>query len=143
MFNFTALEFMAAGTPVICSEGAGVSELIEHGKNGFKYPADDSEALAQLIKMINELNDTAHTRITNAAVETIKRILDPETIIKKNIELYQAIQADFKPNLPNRYLDEIYRPSEKQYSVNKTLDKQSFKSLLFYFSRRIKSKMLK
>jgi glycosyltransferase involved in cell wall biosynthesis len=103
MFNFTALEFMAAGTPVICSEGAGVSELIEHGKNGFKYPADDSEALAQLIKMINELNDTAHTRITNAAVETIKRILDPETIIKKNIELYQAIQADFKPGQAREY----------------------------------------
>jgi glycosyltransferase involved in cell wall biosynthesis len=143
MFNFTALEFMAVGTPVICSEGAGVSELIEHGKNGFKYPANDSEALAQLIKMINELDDVAYAEMANAATGTIKKKLNPATIIQTNLELYKTIQTSFKPSSTNCYLDEIYRPSGKKYGISKALDKQSFKSLQAYILRRVKSKILK
>lgn len=143
MFNFTGLEFMAVGTPLICSEGAGVSELIEHGKNGFKYPANDGKALAQLIKMINELDDVAYSEMANAATETIKKMLNPAAIIQTNLELYKTIQTSFKPNFTNCYLGEIYRPSGKQYGISKALDKQTFKSLQAYILQRVKSKILK
>ncbi len=143
MFNFTALEFMAVGTPVICSEGAGVSELIEHGKNGFKYSANDTQALAQLINAINELDDTTYAEMANAAVETVKKMVDPATIIQANLEHYKTVQSDFKPSLANSYLDEIYRPSNKQYGIDKVLNKQTLKSLQAYFLQRVKSKILK
>ena len=45
VFNYTAAEAMASGCPVICSEGAGASELIQHGQNGFLFNAIDSASL--------------------------------------------------------------------------------------------------
>lgn len=49
-FGITPLEAMAYGRPVIVSEGAGVSELIENGKQGFTIPFQDREALVNGIK---------------------------------------------------------------------------------------------
>ncbi|WP_457576235.1 glycosyltransferase family 4 protein [Desulfomarina sp.] len=42
----SVLEAMAAGVSVIGSDIDGISELIEHGKNGLLFPAGDSKALA-------------------------------------------------------------------------------------------------
>jgi len=44
-FNICALEMMAHGRPVIVAEGAGVNELIEDGKSGFRIPIRNIEAL--------------------------------------------------------------------------------------------------
>src|ERR1700744_3694300 len=58
MFNFTCLEFLSAGTPVICSDGAGCSDLIEHGKNGFKYPATDTDSLAECLRQMSKMDES-------------------------------------------------------------------------------------
>jgi glycosyltransferase involved in cell wall biosynthesis len=46
------IEAMAAGCLVIASKVDGVSELIDHGQNGFLIPPQDPVALAQTIKMV-------------------------------------------------------------------------------------------
>ena len=46
VFNFTAVEAMASGRPAIVSTGAGASELIEDGVNGYLFQAGDADALA-------------------------------------------------------------------------------------------------
>jgi len=49
-FGIPVLEAMAYGRPVIVTEGAGVSELIEDGKEGFVVPIRSPEAIAEQIR---------------------------------------------------------------------------------------------
>ena len=46
-FGIPALEAMAHGRPVVCSEGAGVSELVTEGIDGFVVPRRSQEAIAE------------------------------------------------------------------------------------------------
>lgn len=143
MFNFTALEFMAAGTPLICSDGAGASELIEHGKNGYKYPANDIKALAQCIEKIDGLDEITYSQMANAGIETIKSMLNSGIIVRNNMELYRSILNKSKMPPENRYFNEAYRPSVNNYSIDRILDKQPLKVLRKYLVKRIKAKLLK
>ena len=52
VFNFTAVEAMASGRPTIVSTGAGASELIEDGVNGFLFAKEDADALAEAIERV-------------------------------------------------------------------------------------------
>lgn len=50
--NFTALEAMSAGTPVIISDAAGASYLVKNGHNGFVFPADNADALNKTLAQV-------------------------------------------------------------------------------------------
>ncbi len=45
----TALEAMASGLPVICTDVGGIKYVISHGDNGMLVPSDDKHALAQAL----------------------------------------------------------------------------------------------
>jgi glycosyltransferase involved in cell wall biosynthesis len=52
-WGVVVLEAMLFGKAVLCSKGAGTSELIVDGKNGYTFLPDDSEALAhQMLQFI-------------------------------------------------------------------------------------------
>lgn len=69
--NFTVLEAMRTGTPVVVSTGAGASYLVQHGVNGFTFPADDERALAGLLREIlkNAARLTGMSTMTQAKLE--------------------------------------------------------------------------
>jgi glycosyltransferase involved in cell wall biosynthesis len=46
------LESMASGTPVACSDIGGLASLVADDENGAKYPAGDSQALADSVLRI-------------------------------------------------------------------------------------------
>jgi glycosyltransferase involved in cell wall biosynthesis/GT2 family glycosyltransferase len=46
---FEALEAMAHGVPVVCTEGGGTAELVSNGRSGFVVPPGDPEALAGVL----------------------------------------------------------------------------------------------
>jgi glycosyltransferase involved in cell wall biosynthesis len=48
-FGIPVLEAMAHGRPVIVSEGAGVSEIVDDGRDGFVVPIRDPDAIADRI----------------------------------------------------------------------------------------------
>lgn len=48
-FGIVYLEAMAASCITIGTEGQGISDLIEHGVNGFLVPADDPDRIAELL----------------------------------------------------------------------------------------------
>lgn len=93
VFNFTVVEAMAAGRPVIVSSGAGASELIEHGVNGLVFPTGDADALAAEIAVAAGLSDAEMQAIGAAARATIQRELDPARIAAERMSGYQQAIA--------------------------------------------------
>jgi glycosyltransferase involved in cell wall biosynthesis len=51
-FGIAALEAMAASLPVVATLGAGLSELVEHGKTGWLVPPSDPAALADRLRVM-------------------------------------------------------------------------------------------
>jgi glycosyltransferase involved in cell wall biosynthesis len=53
-FGIPVLEAMAYGRPVIVTEGAGSSELVADGKDGFVIPIRDSDAIKEKIEYFHD-----------------------------------------------------------------------------------------
>lgn len=65
----SALEYMASGTPMICTDVGGVAEIVRPGINGLLYESGDAVALADAIQ---KLADPAVRRsLTEQARESI------------------------------------------------------------------------
>ncbi|TCC92252.1 glycosyltransferase family 1 protein [Pedobacter frigiditerrae] len=141
MFNFTCIEFLSVGTPVICSEGAGASELVIDGVNGFKYPDNDPIKLRECLYRASILTNDQYAEMSKKAIETIHNKLAPNIIIPKNLEIYQDSISSFSVQKTNAYLEKIFSPSDHGYSYNEILDQQPLKTLLNYLSKRIIQKL--
>jgi glycosyltransferase involved in cell wall biosynthesis len=91
MFNLTSVEAMAAGTPVICSSGAGASQLIRDGVNGFVFESGDASALAAAIERCLALTPDERARLRASAAQTIRDELDPQANARHRVERYREI----------------------------------------------------
>lgn len=141
MYNFTGLEYLNAGTVLICSDGAGVSEIIEDGVNGFKYSKDDYHALADCIRKVQSLSKTEHDRIVMNARQTLNSKLSPLALIKVNLLEYKKASTQFIPTVANDYQMALFEPSEIKYQLDELLDKQPLKKLITYVIKRIRKKI--
>jgi glycosyltransferase involved in cell wall biosynthesis len=92
-FNLSAVEAMRTGKVVICSEGAGVVDLIEDGKNGFRFPSGNAERLADLIAKVDSMTSLQRDAIGALARETIKSMLDADGIAALRMERYSNLAA--------------------------------------------------
>lgn len=79
--TFMAETMMVSGV-CICSENTGTAPAIEHGKNGFIYRNDDPNELAQCIRNVAALPDTASVR--KEARKLFERVFSLE-VFKKNL----------------------------------------------------------
>lgn len=141
MFNFSALEFLAAGTPLICSDGAGVADIIIHGENGFKYPANDADALARCIEQVLALTPADYNRLTQAAFNSLNESLSPGALMPKNLDLYKNVINSFSPTSVNSFFNKLYMPSDENITLAATLDKQPLKKLIKYVYKRSLAKL--
>lgn len=142
MFNFTVLEYMASGTPVICSEKAGASDLIIDGINGYKFDPDCPAKLADQIIRVMNLSDSEYNLIVTRALETVK-ILSADKVRLINLKIYQEIILIFKVSVVNSYMQSIYEPVETNGTFEKILDRQTLKSLVRYILIRVSRNSLK
>lgn len=114
VFNFTAVEAMASGRPTVASTGAGASELIEDGINGYTFPAGNPEKLAAAIDRVLCQTPTTLADIGRAAQATVRSALAPETMATERITAYRstihAARENHRP-LVYAWLDEICRPT--------------------------------
>ena len=69
-FGIVALEGMLAGNPVVVSDIGGLNEIVEHGVNGMKSYAGNSNSIADSIltllfdhKLCNEISKNAKTKV--------------------------------------------------------------------------------
>jgi len=66
-FGMVALEAMACGTPVIASKVGGLVHLIKDGETGFFVPAQDSERLAEKLRLLFVEHELRHQLGSQAA----------------------------------------------------------------------------
>jgi glycosyltransferase involved in cell wall biosynthesis len=114
VFNFTAVEAMASGRPTIVSTGAGASELIEDGVNGFLFAHGDSAALAEAIQRVMTGSPARLAEVGRKSRITISNALDPESIAAQRLAAYQAAIDAFKARPPapvDGWLGAVCRPS--------------------------------
>jgi glycosyltransferase involved in cell wall biosynthesis len=115
IFNFTAVEAMASGRPTVVSTGAGASELIEDGVNGFLFAKGDSYALAQALERVMGESRARLAEIGREGRNTIRTVLDPKTIAAKRLAAYRAAIGAFQARPPSPvggWLGAVCRPSE-------------------------------
>ena len=85
------LEAMALGTLVVSTDCGGMSEVITDNKNGFLVPSRDSEAIANALKKVSEINVETYKNLTKTARNTIEAKHNHENMILEMKDLYQAV----------------------------------------------------
>ena len=89
-FGICVLEAMAHGKPVIVSKGAGVSEFVEDGKEGFVVPVRDVDAIANKIAYFrgnpDEIRKMGQNARKKAEKYTWDKIIEEYGKVIKNVE---------------------------------------------------------
>ena len=111
-FGITALEAMAAKTPVVVSDTGGLAEIVEHDKTGVKTHPDNSDSLAWGILRILQDPTFANMIRENAYQKAVKdygwdRIADETIGVYRQAMTTAPVQGlKFGVGLPFLKLDE-------------------------------------
>lgn len=93
-FGIVALEGMAAGAPVVVSDTGGMSEIIQHGRNGLKAYPDNPVSLADNI--LWALQHPDHTAQMKAQAQAdINNIYNWNLIAAQTREVYREIIKEY------------------------------------------------
>ena len=84
-----ALEAMAAGKPVIISDGANASGVVEEGTTGWIVPTGDTVALANTLRQVVDLSDATLVEMAHACRERAAQFS-----ITKLVERYSALYTE-------------------------------------------------
>jgi glycogen(starch) synthase len=96
-FGITALEAMAAKTPIIVTDTGGLAEIVEHEKTGIKVYADNSDSLAWGILRVLKNPDLAKKIRENGYRKVLKEY-DWHAIAERTINVYNsALSATSRP----------------------------------------------
>jgi glycogen(starch) synthase len=87
-FGITALEAMAAKTPVVVSDTGGLAEIVEHDKTGVKVYPDNSDSLAWGILKVLQDRSFANSIRENAYQKVIQEY-DWNKIAEETIQVYR------------------------------------------------------
>jgi glycosyltransferase involved in cell wall biosynthesis len=143
VFNFTVVEAMHSGRPVICSDGAGASELIEDGVTGFVYEGSSPNALAAALERALALPEERLVEIGMNAREYIAMELNPQKIAKERIIAYgAAIEANKQPRqaIPD-WVKQIAMPRGPGDGSLPFLEQQPLRKLTQHVGERIMRKL--
>jgi len=93
-FGITALEAMAAKTPLVVSNTGGLSEIVEHDKTGTKVYAGNADSVAWGITRI--LLDPGYADwIKNNAYKKALEVYDWTRIAKETKEFYERVLKEY------------------------------------------------
>jgi glycosyltransferase involved in cell wall biosynthesis len=116
-FGITALEAMAAKTPVVVSDTGGLAEIVEHDKTGVKVHPDNSDSLAWGILRVLQNQKLANVIRENAYRKVVKDY-DWDVIADETIGVYRQalttapaprLKLDLGPSFfkPDKYPEEL------------------------------------
>ncbi|MFM1795254.1 MAG: N-acetyl-alpha-D-glucosaminyl L-malate synthase BshA [Bacteroidota bacterium] len=88
-FGLSALEAMAAGSPVIATEAGGIPEIVTHGENGFLSEIGDVESMSRnAITLLS--NAPLLKQFSKAAIDQAKKF-DIDNIVPQYEQLYAEV----------------------------------------------------
>lgn len=145
VLNFTVIEAMASGRPVICSRGAGASELIEDGSSGLLFDAGDATGLAEAMRRMLALPESERLRMAAAGREVVRESLDPDRNAAQRLDAYRAAMAAWReprPPLPGWLAEAVSPETGPPLSPWPVLDGLPLKGLLSYTGRRLARRLI-
>ena len=83
------VEAMSCGKPVVLSRVGGMADLIDHGKEGFFCPPNDSVALAQALVTL-AMDKPKRDMMSAHAVQRAQQGFSIETMVRKLEDIYGA-----------------------------------------------------
>lgn len=89
----SVMEYMAAGKPVIVTNGGGSSELIVNGENGFLVPPSNPADVADRIVKLLENPSLAH-EMGEAGKARITQSFTCQELAEKTVAIYSAVLCD-------------------------------------------------
>jgi hypothetical protein len=141
VYNLTAVEAMRQGAVVVCSTGAGASDLIEDGVNGFTFPAGDASALAEALQRVLTLSSEDREALSRAARATVVNQLDPQKIAAQKVRAYTStIERSHRTDL-DPWVTAAARPMQGSNPPFAFLDHQPLRDILSYTVRRTGAKL--
>ncbi len=91
--SIATMEAMASGRPVIAADAMALPHLVHNGDNGYLFPADDSDALADRLRRILTADQAELDRLSENSLHLIQSH-DIERTIKIFEDLYIGIRGD-------------------------------------------------
>ena len=86
------MEAMSCGLPVVATNVGGVSELVEHGKNGFLVPSGDLDGLVKYCKiLINDPN--LRSKMGQKGKDFIKMNYSSEKMVREFEEVFESLEV--------------------------------------------------
>ena len=96
--GFKALQYMAVGTPVVCSPVGVNTEIVEHGVNGF-LARDLEEWVEHLSRLLDD--PALRQRMGRAGRQTVEARYSTERYVPQVVEIFRsAISASRRASLP-------------------------------------------
>ena len=90
--SLAAMEALATGCPLIAADRGGISEHIQHGRNGMLFEAGNAERLAECILKLRR--DPARAAVMgSAAADTVQEQFDPYRIALRRVDAYRRALA--------------------------------------------------
>jgi glycosyltransferase involved in cell wall biosynthesis len=83
------VEALARGRVVIASDSGGIPEIVEHGRNGYLYPANDERALTRLLRRIVHAWPGAAGIVTSARETGLR--LSASHLVRAHCSTYRDI----------------------------------------------------
>ena len=126
-FGIVALEAMLAGVPTVVSDIGGLNEIVDHGVNGMKSYAGNSNSIADSV--ISLLYDKQlATNISKKAKQKVKEEFNWNKIAQDTHYIYE--QAICK-TMSQRQAEQIAQEKAKKATKAKNTDKEITNLLIF------------
>lgn len=87
-FSNSVVEYMAAGSAVICTDVGGQSEIVKDNYNGFLVPSNNENALSKKLKILIT-NEKLRKRFGENALKTIKTYFSEKDMLNSLEIIYQ------------------------------------------------------
>jgi glycosyltransferase involved in cell wall biosynthesis len=138
VFNLVTAEALSFEKVVIVSSGAGASELITDGVDGFVCPGGDAAALASVLEDVVAMPEEACREIGRRGRQLVERELNAEDVASLRLRAYaQAIEGRSERRKVSEWVSEAVRPRAGGGLASAFLNQMALRELATHVGGRV------